>query len=129
MHMRVLLRLLFLIPGLINLAPVAGVLGVEQLQSLYGQRFEGVDELLLLQHRAVLFGLLGTLLVVAAFRPRFRLLATIAGCVSMISYMILAMPLSSHTAEIQRVFWVDAAAVVLLALGGALSAKAGDGAA
>lgn len=121
--MHQVIRLFFLIPGLIHLLPVAGVLGADRLEELYGQRFVGNDLLLLLQHRAVMFGLIGALLVAAAIRPQLRLLATIAGVVSMGSYMLLALPLSSHGAAIQRVFWVDAIAIVLLVVGSLLSGR------
>ena len=56
---------LFAIPGLINLYPLVGVLGAKQLESLYGVDVAAPDLALLLRHRAVLFGLLGALLLAA----------------------------------------------------------------
>lgn len=105
----------FIVAGLINLYPVIGVLGVATLQSLYGQAFAGDELLLLLRHRAVLFGLLGGLLILAAFKPRLRRLALVAGLVSMLSFIALALPLQAHGAELQRVFWADVIASLLLA--------------
>jgi hypothetical protein len=63
----------------------------------------------------VLFGLLGALLIAAAFRPPLRTVAAIAGLVSMLTFAWLALPLAEHNAAIQRVFWIDIVASVLLA--------------
>jgi hypothetical protein len=121
--MQLLVRMLYLVPGLVNFVPVLGVLGADRLEALYGQQFAGPDILLLLQHRAVLFGVLGALLMVAAFRSQLRGVATTAGLVSMISYVLLALPLSNHSAAIQRVFWADVICIVLLIAGSIISAR------
>lgn len=77
--------------------------------------FGNDDLLLLMRHRAALFGLLGGFITVSAFRDEWRNLAAAAGLVSMSSFMLLALPLSSHGEALQRVFWIDAAACLLLA--------------
>ena len=109
-------KVLFVVVGLINALPLVGVLGSAQLASLYGQTVSDPDLLLLLRHRAVLFGLLGALLIAAAFRVQLRTVATIAGLISMASYCLLALPLDTHGGELQRVFWVDVVALPLLAV-------------
>jgi uncharacterized membrane protein YdcZ (DUF606 family) len=109
-------KLLFVIAGLINALPLVGVLGSAQLASLYGQTVSDPDLLLLLRHRAVLFGLLGALLIAAAFRVQLRTGAATAGLISMASYCLLALPLDTHGGELQRVFWVDVVALPLLAV-------------
>ena len=55
--------------GILHLLPVVGLLGDAQLQRLYG--IDGLDANLsiLMRHRAALFGILGTLMLVAAFTP------------------------------------------------------------
>ncbi len=109
-------KALFVVVGLINALPLVGVFGSAQLASLYGQTIADADLLLLLRHRAVLFGLLGAVLIAAAFLVQLRTLAATAGLISMASYCLLALPLSAHGGELQRVFWVDVAALPLLAL-------------
>lgn len=109
-------RVLFIIAGAINAFPVVGVLGSSQLKSLYGQVISDPDLLLLTRHRAVLFGLLGALLIAAAFRSQWRSLATVAGVVSMTSFCVLALPLHLHDAALVRVFWADIVALPLLLL-------------
>jgi hypothetical protein len=112
-----LITALFVAAGLVNLLPLAGVLGAERLESLYGMPFAGDDLLLLMRHRAVLFGLLGAFIIAAGFRKPWRVPAAVAGLISMLAYMLLALPLAAHNAAIQRVFWIDAAAVLLLLTG------------
>jgi hypothetical protein len=109
-------KVLFVVVGLINALHSIGVLGSDQLASLYGQSVSDPDLLLLLRHRAVLFGLLGALLIAAAFRVQLRKVATTAGLISMASYCLLALPLDTHGGELQRVFWIDVVALPLLAV-------------
>jgi hypothetical protein len=88
--MRALVSLLLLVVAVIHLLPLSGVLGSTQLTALYGTRFDDPAIALLMQHRAVLFGLLGVLLAVAAFRPALQTLAFTAGSVSVVSFLLLA---------------------------------------
>lgn len=110
------IRALYIAVALVNLLPSMGVLGAPWLESLYGLRVEGDDLLLLARHRAALFGLTGGLLLAAAFAPEIRILAAVMGLLSMLSFVVLALPLDAHGAAIQRVFWVDVVASVLLAI-------------
>lgn len=115
--MRHLATILFLFAGLVNFLPVVGLLGAAKLEALYGVPIADQGLLLLLRHRSVLFGLLGGLLIFAAFRIEWRALATVAGMVSMVTYLLLAWPPTAHGAAIQKVFWADAVAVVTLLAG------------
>ena len=70
--MRLLSITLFLVVGLANLLPLVGVLSTVRLQMLYGVSIEDPNLAILMRHRAVLFGIVGTLLLSAAFSPAFR---------------------------------------------------------
>ncbi|MFY8016778.1 MAG: phosphopantetheine adenylyltransferase, partial [Inhella sp.] len=72
------LSAVLLLTGLVHLLPVLGVLGAARLEQLYGLRMDEPNLLLLMRHRALLFGLLGLLLVAAAFRPAWQGLALLA---------------------------------------------------
>ncbi len=57
---------LFIVVGLINFAPIGGLLSAELLANSYGITAPHGDLLILLRHRALLFGIVGGLLIVAA---------------------------------------------------------------
>lgn len=114
--MRHFISALYALAGLILVTPLVGVLGAERLQSLYQVALDGPDLLLLMRHRAVLFGVVGGLLLVAAFRPALRAVAATVGLVSAGSFLLLALPLHELNAALQRVFWADVVAVTALVL-------------
>jgi len=114
MHQAV--RALFVIVALVNLLPVSGVLGAARLEALYGMPFQDAGLVLLMRHRAVLFGLVGGLLLAAAMRPTLRPAAATIGLGSMLSFVALALPPGAYGAALQRVFWVDVVASLLLIL-------------
>ena len=105
----------FVAVGLLHLYPAVGVLGAARLESLYGVPVDSADLELLLRHRAVTFGLLGALLLAAAWHPPLRGAALVAGAVSMAAFVVLAWPLHAHGPAIARVFWADVVGLALLA--------------
>ena len=103
--------------GLIHLVPAVGVAGASQLARLYG--VAGVAEdpnlLLLLRHRAVLFGVLGTSLTTASFVPPWQPAAVAVGLVSTGSFVLLAaLDGRPHNALVRRVVVVDRVIVCCL---------------
>lgn len=100
--------------GVIHLLPLPGILGAGQLTRLYGVSANDPNVGILLQHRAVLFGLLGVLLIAAAFRPDLRAVALIAGLVSTASFLAIAWGVGGYNAQVARVVAADALAVILL---------------
>lgn len=115
---------MLIVVGIIHLLPVSGVLGAERLTSLYGVSIVEPGMVLLMRHRAILFALLGLFLVLAAFRPTLQPIAFGAAFVSVVSFLLLAWPAGSHSAEILRVVVADAMALVCLVLGVAAYAYA-----
>ncbi len=111
------LLLVFMLVGLVNFYPVIGVFGPQQLQRLYGVAALEPDTVLLLRHRALLFALVGGLLIAAAFKPALRNFATAVGLASMLSFALLALPLAEHGEAVRRVFWADVVASGALLLG------------
>ena len=79
-----------ILAGVINLYPVVGVISVDQLEKLYGVTLDNGDLIILMRHRAILFGLLGAFLIFSAFRSSVQTLACIAGLTSMITFIALA---------------------------------------
>ena len=103
--------------GAIHLLPLAGVLGASQVGALYGVDASDPDLAILLRHRAVLFGLLGSFFILAAFKPAWRTLAFIAGFASVLSFLVLAALTGGYNAAIARVVQADAVALGCLVIG------------
>lgn len=83
-------RTAFCAVSVIHLLPLVGVSGRRALEKAYGISVESPDLQLLLQHRAVLFGLLGTACLIAAFNA------------------------PSTNSAIARVVWADGVAIAAL---------------
>ncbi len=113
--MKYLWTLLVLVAAAINLAPLLGAFAPERMTALYGVSLDDPNLQILMRHRAVLFGLVGGLLLVAAFRPPLRTLGYAAGFVSMLSFLLIAWRVGEYSAEIQRVILVDVIGIAALA--------------
>lgn len=111
---------LLVVAGIIHLLPVSGILGAERLSALYGVSFSEPNIEILMQHRAILFGLLGLFLIYAAFQPSLRAMAIVAGLVSTVSFIAIAWSSGGYNAAIGRVVIVDIAAIVALIIAGVI---------
>ena len=101
--------------GLLHLLPLLGVLGRGQLLQLYGVPITDPSLELAMRHRAVLFGLLGGFLLIAALRPGWHAAALLAGTVSVASFLLLAALIPGINEAMLRVARLDWIALVLLA--------------
>lgn len=115
--MRYLVSAMLVIVGIIHLLPLSGILGSERLSALYGISIQDANLVILMRHRAVLFGLLGAFLMFAAWQPAFQTIALIAGFVSVVSFLLLAWLGGGYNAEVGRVVIADIVALVCLVVG------------
>lgn len=106
---------LVLIAAAINLAPLWGAVAPERMTTLYGVNLDDPNLQILMRHRAVLFGLVGGLLLVAAFHPPLRTLGYAAGFSSMLSFLLIAWLVGGYGAGIQRVILLDVVGIAALA--------------
>lgn len=107
---------MLVIVGVLHLLPLSGVLGPARLEALYGLSMEEPNLTILMRHRAVLFGLLGGLLLYAAFRPMLQPLAFVAGTISVLSFVILALMEGTYNDALRRVVLADIVALICLAI-------------
>lgn len=120
--MRILTTLALLVVGVIHLIPLSGVLGHEHLARLYGAAPSDPSALILMRHRAVLFGIVGGVCVLAAFKPALQWLALVLGGFSVVSFLWLASSTGGFNAHLQRVVLADVLALLCLVAGaGALA--------
>jgi len=115
--MRYLVSALLVLAGIIHVLPITGVLGSERLAALYGLSFDDPNMAILMRHRAVLFGLLGAFMIIAAFRPTWQSTALIAGLTSAVSFLWIAKSVDHYNAQLARVVAADIVAVVCLVIG------------
>jgi hypothetical protein len=107
-----------LVVAFIHGVPALGMFGTVRLARLYGLAIEDAGLLLLLRHRAVLFGLLAGFLAAAAFAPARHGQGLLAGIVSVGSFLGLAAGRRGLNTALARVYWVDVLALCLLLVGG-----------
>ncbi len=93
--------------GLANLLPVVGVLSAARLQSLYGVVLEDANLVVLMRHRAVLFGVVGGLLLTSAFHAPLRPVGIAVGLTSMLSFVLIAWLVGNSNPELKRVVVAD----------------------
>jgi hypothetical protein len=109
--MRNLVSTMLVVVAVIHLLPLSGVLGGERLNALYGFSVDDPNVSILMRHRAVLFGVLGLLILFAAFQPSLQVPAFIAGLVSVVSFLWLAWSVGGYSAQVARVVMADMVAV------------------
>lgn len=116
---RVISALLIFV-GIIHLLPLSGVLGAERLVTLYGVAIEDPSLEILMRHRAVLFGLLGSFIVYAAFKPPLQALAIAGGLASVVSFIAIAWAVGDYNDAAHKVVIADIIAAIALVIAGML---------
>ena len=106
-----------LVAGIIHLLPVPGVAGSGVLARLYSIEVTDPNTAILLQHRALLFGVLGVLMLSAIALPWLRVTALTVGLFSAASFIVVAMVVGGYNPAIGRVVVADVVASLLLAAG------------
>ncbi len=119
------IRLSFAVTGLIHVLPLAGLLGRPVLERAYGVTMgEGHDLTILMQHRALLFGLLAAASFAAVAIPGWRWPVGIAALISMVGFVVIA-AFQAHGLPIAKVMWIDAVAALFMSFGLMLHFKSG----
>lgn len=116
---RIIAALLILV-GVINVIPLIGIVSAPRLQSLYGLAALDPQLTLLLRHRALLFGLVGSVIILSAFMPALRVISYPMALLSMVGFIVLAPPANGLNPELLGVIRADwvGIALCLLALCG-----------
>jgi hypothetical protein len=106
--------------GLINLAPFLGVISTQKLESAYSVTLAGNDLVILMRHRALLFGVLGSFILYSAYAPLYQSAAMIMGGVSMIGFALLVVDVGGYNQAISKVLFFDILGIILLFIAAAL---------
>jgi hypothetical protein len=114
-----LATILICLAGVINFLPVIGAFSGERIGALYGVTVENSNSEILLRHRAVLFGVVGALIIASAFDASLRPAGYAAGFTAMLGFILIAGLVGHYNANIRRVAIVDVVGLAAL-LGAAL---------
>lgn len=105
-----------IIVGLINFIPLAGILSAQKLEGAYDVVLSSNDMIILMRHRALLFGLFGGFILFSAFAPSFQGAAMIMAGISMVGFAVLVHSVGDFNASINKVLIVDYVGIVFLAI-------------
>ena len=100
--------------GLINFAPVIGVISAQKLESAYSVTLAGNDLAILMRHRALLFGILGAFILYSAFNPYYQPAAMIMGGVSMVGFALLVLGTGGYNEAVGKVLFIDILGIMFL---------------
>jgi hypothetical protein len=84
---------------------VTGVTGADQLTAMYAISFADPNLRILMRHRAVMLGLLGGLVLYAAFRPTMQGIGILVGTVSLASIVGLTWSQEATTKRFRGWSW------------------------
>lgn len=121
--MEYFIQLTLLAGAIIHVLPLVGIMGERRLAALYGVKTSDPNLLVLMRHRALLFGLLGVFLVYAAVEPRLQFAGLVGGLISLAGYLGLYSMTVGMNRQLRRVAFIDAVALVFFML--ALALKLG----
>ena len=102
------------IAALIHLAPVVGLFSVSRMENLYSVSLSDPTMALLMRHRALLFGILGAIMGIAALYPPWQSMAIGIGLLSAVSFLLLARGIASQSPRMNKVCLMDWVAITCL---------------
>ncbi len=116
--MELIFRICLFIAGMINMLPSILAFLPNKIGSSYGIEIPNSNYELLLRHRAVLFGIVGGILIYSAITKKNYSMAVLIGLVSMVSFIIL-LKLSDGeiNAELNKVMNIDIIGIIILLIG------------
>jgi hypothetical protein len=115
-----LVSILLIVVGAINFRPVFGVLSATNLEQAYSVELANNDLIILMRHRALLFGIVGGFILLSVFVPSHQAAAMIMAAVSMIGFLCLAWAVGGYNDAISRIATIDSAGIACLALAAVL---------
>ena len=116
--METVFRVCLLIAGVINALPSILAILPQKISDSYGIEILNVNHELLLRHRAVLFGIIGGIMIFSAISKRYYSLAVAIGMISMLSFVLLFFLMKGEiNPELKKVMYVDLAGILILLVG------------
>ena len=116
--MELLFRITLFVAGVINLLPSLLAFLPDKIAKSYGIQIPNANYELLLRHRAILFGIIGGLMIYSAIAKKYYTIATTVGLISMVSFILLYFLIGKDiNSELNKIMIVDIVATGILCLG------------
>lgn len=116
--MELIYRITLFVAGLINLLPSMLAFLPYKISKSYGIEIPNANYELLLRHRAILFGIIGGLMIFSSIVKKYYEIATIAGLISMTSFILLYFLIDRGiSSELKKVMVIDILASLILLIG------------
>jgi len=122
--MEKIFRICLAIVGIINFIPSIIAFIPSKISSSYGVEVPNINYELLLRHRAVLFGIVGGIMIYSAATKKHYGLAVLFGTISMTSFLFLYFLIGEGiNSELAKVMKIDVVAIIILIFGGTFYLK------
>ena len=118
--MNIAISIFLLLVGLINFLPIIGVISAEKLSSAYSIELIGNDLIILMRHRALLFGLIGGFIIFSVFNPAYQIAAMVMAAISMLGFLYFVWVAADYNGAISKIAMIDLVGLVCLAIAVAL---------
>lgn len=116
--MEFLFRSCLFITGIINILPSILAFIPNKISNSYGIEILNSNYELILRHRAVLFGIVGAIMIYSAMTKRNYLMAAIVGLISMSSFVLLYVITKGEiNSELTKIMKIDIAGISILLFG------------
>jgi len=116
--METIFRVCLFIAGVINFLPSLLAILPHKISQSYGIEIPDANYELLLRHRAILFGLIGGLMIFSAISKKYYSLSVVFGMISMISFLILFKLVGGDiNTALEKVMKIDIGGIVILFVG------------
>ncbi len=119
--MEIIFRVCLFIAGIINVLPSILAFLPNKISSSYGIEIPDANYELLLRHRAILFGIIGGIMIYSAITKKHYSMAVVIGLISMVSFVILLKLINGTiNPELHKVMKIDLVGIAILLIGFAL---------
>jgi hypothetical protein len=116
--MEIVFRISLFIAGIINFLPSLLAFFPEKISKSYGIEAPNASNELILRHRAILFGIIGLLMLYSSIMKKYYGLSSSFGLISMISFIVLYFIIGKEiSAELKKVMFIDLVGTIILLLG------------
>jgi len=116
--MELVFRICLFIAGIINVLPSILAFLPNKISASYGIEIPDSNHELLLRHRAILFGIIGGLMIYSAISKKHYSMAVLIGLISMVSFIILSkLTNGAINSELHKVMKIDIIGIIILLIG------------